>query len=649
MLRQTRTTTEALLARLDETCGIRPNLIQANNTPLSPQLTRSHNGRLPRLPNNTNHIDLDAATAARRRKSTLNEDYEDDEPDFDPYSRADVSWSDEISTLRKIKLQLLSKHKRTVTDIESASLISYQPFSRIFLLSFFKTLRLNDLKIEHVDLDTLQHLKEVVLIGNEIKFLHARNLPTSLESLSLSANRLTRVPDLSTLQNLITLSLAYNHIDTLTNELHHSNKSQPTSVIGTGRPPSNDDASTRPRTAASTRESATRPTTATTGEIIPPAIATVLPSNLVSLDICFCDISDLNETLRHLVQTKNLRLLNMMGNPFSLLERYRRTTLLNLPQLFALDDLEITEAERSSVSSPTTPTTSPIQDSQNQIIDSEVVMRFTLAGMTGLASPHPIEPREAMEADEPPDEYIFLIELRLGQHPTAIVLAECRWQPEVIDFAASPEIKCVADVALRDSFMDGLHITLTRKRLTSKLRDVEPAETMPPSREASRPPSGKSGEAAAAKKAATTATASGKPSPSRPVSGAGKKPAAAAAAPSKPLESKSQQPAKPVTKEEGRWLRVVVETLVIGKANVQLRDVFEGQTAISGDYHLESKTTLPAPPPAATESSNEPVADAPNDVSNLVATVRVGVKLHPPPPEAVPEVAEVKAVKKGKK
>ena len=101
---------------------------------------------------------------------------------------ADLTWSDEANKLRLIRQQFYSKHKRT-PEGAYASLISYQPFSKSFLVSFFKTLRLNDMNIEHVDLEIVSNLRELVLIGNEIKALHTRNIPSSLEALNISVNR----------------------------------------------------------------------------------------------------------------------------------------------------------------------------------------------------------------------------------------------------------------------------------------------------------------------------------------------------------------------------------------------------------------------------------------------------------------------------
>ena len=157
------------------------------------------------------------------------------------------------------------------------------------------------------------------------------------------------------------------------------------------------------------------------------------------------------------------------GNPCSLLENYRSVTVIALPELFALDDLEITCAERTTASNPRPATSDWLSGIRyvtclilselrrlpyHQSIEKEVLMKLTVDGMTGLSSPPPTELKQSMEPDEPPDEYSFYIELRLGQHQKVHVTTDAHtWLPEVIDFGFETEVQCVADVGLRDSFL----------------------------------------------------------------------------------------------------------------------------------------------------------------------------------------------------
>ncbi|TPX45761.1 hypothetical protein SeMB42_g01950 [Synchytrium endobioticum] len=639
--RQLCTAQSALFAKLDETCGIRPTLynnVTASSptlSPLSPVVARSiPGGRLPTLPVKTHPKE-----EIKRGKPNFNA-YDNDKEDtfeVDPYANSDMSWSDEVHKLRLTHQQFYSKHQRA-TESASSSIISYQPFSKSFLLSFFKTLRLNDMKIEHVDLEALTHLREVVLMGNEIKILHARSLPPSLEALNISVNRKAHKDT-----RFIDRPIASSALGMV--------PSRPT--LSTNRDETERTVPLRPVTAG-IRDTKT----SQQAENLPSGnhAAVLFPMTLISLDISFCDILDFNNTLRALQQLRCLKLLNMTGNPFSLLEKYRPFSLTALPNLFALDDLEITDAERAAAGTP-------IPEMSNEVPDGEVLMRFTVGEMTGLSAPPPIEHRQSpSEPDEPPDEYLFSIQLRLGRHQKARFSTESHiWQPEALDYAFTSDVQFGVDLGLRDAFIDGLYITLHRKRITHKLREgVQAASrgaSKTPSREASRPTSGKGTENTIIKKPQASNIAVPAKSSSRPTT-PGNRPTTPAKRANGAVAG-AVPAIKGAAAAEALWMKVVMEDVVLGRAQISLRDIFDGQTNRTGDFHMESDcmlrtSAMPSQitqPPSAVDAS-ELTSSARPTTASIAATVRVGLKMHPAPrplaePEPVAPIISTVGPKKG--
>lgn len=73
-----------------------------------------------------------------------------------------------------------------------------------------------------------------------------------------------------------------------------------------------------------------------------------LPSrpNLVSLDLGFNDLTDLQSMVASLRTLRHLRLLVLQGNPLALVPYYRGLTIDSLAQLCVLDDITVSPNEK---------------------------------------------------------------------------------------------------------------------------------------------------------------------------------------------------------------------------------------------------------------------------------------------------------------
>lgn len=68
--------------------------------------------------------------------------------------------------------------------------------------------------------------------------------------------------------------------------------------------------------------------------------------NLVSLDLSFNDLTDLQGLIASLRTLPHLRVLVLQGNPLALVPYYRGLTIDSLPQLCVLDDITVSPSEK---------------------------------------------------------------------------------------------------------------------------------------------------------------------------------------------------------------------------------------------------------------------------------------------------------------
>eukprot|EP00002_Diphylleia_rotans_P010030 TRINITY_DN2041_c0_g2_i1.p1 TRINITY_DN2041_c0_g2~~TRINITY_DN2041_c0_g2_i1.p1 ORF type:complete len:476 (-),score=91.90 TRINITY_DN2041_c0_g2_i1:733-2160(-) len=166
------------------------------------------------------------------------------------------------------------------------------------IFAYFHDLRLVDQNIGHIDSASRQlcNLTELCLNVNCLKFIDANHLPVSLEILNAYGNEITQVPDASSLPKLVHLGLGFNRIQSIS-----------------------------------------------------PSIGERL-STLLSLDLSYNELDDIQATLDAISSIMRLRHLALIGNPFSFAPEYRGFVVDSLPWILVLDDIPISEKEREKVS-----------------------------------------------------------------------------------------------------------------------------------------------------------------------------------------------------------------------------------------------------------------------------------------------------------
>ncbi|KAF5929332.1 hypothetical protein HPG69_019353 [Diceros bicornis minor] len=168
-----------------------------------------------------------------------------------------------------------------------------------FFYSYFKSLRVVDKQVSLVDKDLLKFtkLEELVLSANRIKEIDAVNLPPTLKVLELYGNEVTSVECLCARPppGLQHLGLGHNKLLGPLESLHVTADHWP---------------------------------------------------NLVSLDLGFNNLTDLQSMIASLSTLQHLRLLVLQGNPLALVPYYRGLTIDSLSRLCVLDDITVSPSEK---------------------------------------------------------------------------------------------------------------------------------------------------------------------------------------------------------------------------------------------------------------------------------------------------------------
>ncbi|XP_057381919.1 leucine-rich repeat-containing protein 43 [Balaenoptera acutorostrata] len=168
-----------------------------------------------------------------------------------------------------------------------------------FFYTYFRSLRVVDKQVSLVDKDLLKFVKleELVLSANQIKEIDTTNLPPTLKVLELYGNKMTSMECLCT---------------RLPPRLQH---------LGLGH-----------------------------NKLLGPLESLYVTSdywpNLVSLDLSFNDLTDLQGTVAGLRTLRHLRLLVLQGNPLALVPCYRGFVIDSLSGLCVLDDITVASSEK---------------------------------------------------------------------------------------------------------------------------------------------------------------------------------------------------------------------------------------------------------------------------------------------------------------
>ncbi|XP_019589697.2 leucine-rich repeat-containing protein 43 isoform X2 [Rhinolophus sinicus] len=161
-----------------------------------------------------------------------------------------------------------------------------------FFYSYFRSLQVVDKQVSLVDKDLLKFskLEELVLSANQIKEIDAVNLPPTLKVLELYGNSITSMECLC-----VRPPPGLQHLGLGHNKLLGPSQSLP---------------------------------------------------NLMSLDLGFNALTDLQGLMGSLSSLRHLRLLVLQGNPLALVPYYRGFTIDSLAGLCALDDVTVSPSER---------------------------------------------------------------------------------------------------------------------------------------------------------------------------------------------------------------------------------------------------------------------------------------------------------------
>ncbi|XP_020928638.1 leucine-rich repeat-containing protein 43 isoform X2 [Sus scrofa] len=172
-------------------------------------------------------------------------------------------------------------------------------FKDSFLYTYFRSLRVVDKQVSLVDKDLLKFVKleELILSANRIKEVNAANLPPTLKVLELYGNKMTSMECLCAHPppGLQHLGLGHNKLLGPMESLYVTSDHWP---------------------------------------------------NLVSLDLGFNDLTDLQSMVASLRTLQYLRLLVLQGNPLALVPYYRGFTIDSLSGLCVLDDITVASSEK---------------------------------------------------------------------------------------------------------------------------------------------------------------------------------------------------------------------------------------------------------------------------------------------------------------
>ncbi|XP_026542629.1 leucine-rich repeat-containing protein 43 [Notechis scutatus] len=168
-----------------------------------------------------------------------------------------------------------------------------------FVCCYFRSLRIVNKGVTEIDVGLLKfpNLEELILTANHISTIPAANLPPGLKVLELCGNKVQSLKDLCTSPPAGLQHLGLGHNCTL-------------------------------------------------GSSEEQFLAAAFWPNLVSLDLCYNNFTNLLSLLSTLSTLKKLRVLVLQGNPFALLPGYRGFTIDSLPHLSVFDDVIITPEER---------------------------------------------------------------------------------------------------------------------------------------------------------------------------------------------------------------------------------------------------------------------------------------------------------------
>ncbi|XP_007936443.1 leucine-rich repeat-containing protein 43 [Orycteropus afer afer] len=110
--------------------------------------------------------------------------------------------------------------------------------------------------------------------------------------------------------------------------------------------------------------------------------------NLISLDLGFNDVADLQSVLGGLCTLRRLRLLVLQGNPMALVPYYRGLTVDSLARLCVLDDITVTPNEKHQFRG---------LSSNGDLLAHEAQLMVTIGNVTGVLDSSLLDPEPGPE------------------------------------------------------------------------------------------------------------------------------------------------------------------------------------------------------------------------------------------------------------
>ncbi|KAI9175601.1 hypothetical protein H9P43_006964 [Blastocladiella emersonii ATCC 22665] len=339
----------------------------------------------------------------------------------------------------------IARTSPTDDDDPCAELRMRKSLSQRTVLHTLRSLALPNRKIASLSADgflaAFTRLARVDLCGNVIARVPPRSFPATITELNLALNRLTEIPDLTSLPILLHVNLGYNAIETV-------------------------------------------------------RVTGALPQSVLSLDLSGTALRDLTATLEALAAgLPKLRILGLLESPLSLVAAYRGLTTRTLATLAELDGLTVTDADRAA----------PVSDSPPpSATDAAFKLYFgTLTGLPDISpadlAPPAVPDSDAAAAAVPPDEVVYTLTLwDRATDPTPVLLPPpppvVKGKPAAAAAAAAPvvppgrktvsvpfraviEWSVTASREVRDAVADPLTLTCYRQVMRSVPKPLAPGTT----------------------------------------------------------------------------------------------------------------------------------------------------------------------------
>lgn len=318
-----------------------------------------------RAPNISSNVSLKSTTEAKSTGTLKAAKSTSTLPAILPENSAQLETVESLQQLAvKIPYNIDCSWSSEAESLREIAVKSPDKLTQAFILKFFKSLRIVDKKVTEIDdgLLQLKNLKELTLSANLIKHVDSKRLPKGLEELELAANQISDISSLCVCPPpLIHLGLSYNQISSIAGQMK-----------GSSWP------------------------------------------HLLSLDLSFNNLADLNNTINVLKTLPKLKNLVLQGNPVTLVPGYRGYTIDSIRQLTILDDIRISADEKHFFKGLSKLKDVPVDEAQ---------VIISIKNIKGVKMPEEIEDPE-INSDYPKTEHKYHVEFQFLKGAPTVILSE---------------------------------------------------------------------------------------------------------------------------------------------------------------------------------------------------------------------------------